>query len=360
MNPLLLGLFGLSALTGLGGLGRRLRANRRTEDYFNNDAGFQDFNDWTDTGHNTEAVLAGVAGGDRGATAQAGSIDYQNAETARNENLGRANEVRDQVRNGALGQAERDVQNLPTQAITQETFDRMASQLFDVNRLAAGAQRRQTEDYAARSGGTPYYDYGNQKTIGEMEAQRNSEGTRDLLVQQALANADYGLRRTGLAADIGGNFNQQYGAATDAVNQLNVPTPLAPLGAAADSWDLMRLAMQNENDAATANLLMSLAQGTFGAGMGQLQSGAALRASQQGGGLFGGGSTSLANLGVGAGLGALFGGPTGAIAGGLGGAVGMPYLGMYGQQPYNWGSLFAPQPSAQPWATSGYNPYYRG
>lgn len=357
MSPALMGLFGLAGLSGAGAVGTRWRVGDRIRDFFENKRGFSDFGDWTDRGHNTEAVLAGVSGGDRGATSQAAGIDYQNQEQARQESLGRTNEVRDQVRNGALGQAERDVQSLPSQAISQDTFDRMASQLFDVNRLAAGSERRQAEDYAARSGGNPNVNYQQNKSISEMEVERNSAGMRDILIQQALANADYGLKRTGLMGDIGANFNQQYGAATDAVNQMSSPTPVAPLGAMADSWDLMQLAMQNENSAALSNLLMSGATGLLGAGMGQLQSGAALRASQNQG-MFGGGS-SLANLGAGAGLGALFGGPMGAVAGGLGGAVGMPYLGMTGAQPYNWGGMFASSGPGTygPWATNPYNPY---
>lgn len=191
------------------------------------------------------------------------------------------------VQNGTLGKADQFAQELlkNPQAISQDTLNRMAASLYDQNAAATQTNLRTAQDQAAASGAGPGAVLAaNQQS--QIENQRaNDAGLRDLLVQQAIANANYKLQAGQLAGALGGQYADAFANASQARAGLEQAPDYAGLGALLNQDELQKLGLQLGQNQTDANSLFTLGGGLLQYAA-QRQQAQAIRDASNRGGLF--------------------------------------------------------------------------
>lgn len=181
---------------------------------------------------------------------------------------GYADQQIEAVKGGSLGASNEYVRQQLTQpggpqAITQDTFDRMAAQLSDQANAAARNRSAQTQAAAARSGAGPSSVANLQQNDSFANEQQISSGLRDLLVQRQLANSDYATRLASLGGSIGGQYSDALGNALYTRGSLEQPIDFQSLGDLQLAFATGGLNAQNEASQAQANQSLGLGTGLF-------------------------------------------------------------------------------------------------
>lgn len=233
-------------------------------------------------------------------------------------------------------------------AVTTQTIDQIAAQMMDQNNAQAVTANKMAEESAARTGQAlgPY-----QQEIAAQNTQANARAMRDAQIQASLSNADYAAQmansnatmheqaRQALANLLLGTSQADAGY-TESLNAANIdrasleqPVNWGKLADMYRGVHYTDLGLNNANDQAMANALLSLAGQGFGLGEAARQAHLARAAASGGGGMssmFG----SLGGAGGGAAIGAMLAPATGGaslalpvllgagVGSGVGGSIG--------------------------------------